>query len=370
MDYTHDFKNPDLCRPLLEKLIHLTQGKPLRFMEVCGTHTVSIFQSGLRSLLPENIVHLSGPGCPVCVTHDAEVEAFLQLAGREGVIVATFGDLLRVPGAQGTSLKHAQAAGARVEIVYSPLDAVALAQKNPHDTVVFLGVGFETTAPAIAGTMLMAQKQKVKNFCVFSCHKLVPPALRTLLDDANSEPDASASIDAFLLPGHVSTILGIAPYSFLADYKTPGIIAGFEPADILLALCMMTEARIKSDYSVQNAYKRAVDNAGNPKARAILEEVFVPCDALWRGIGKIANSGLAIGPAFAAMDAVEKLGIELSIHSPPPTPCRCGDVLKGKLQPPQCPLFAKACTPAKPVGPCMVSTEGSCAAYYKYRLDA
>ncbi len=362
MDYTREFKNPETCRPLLDKLTTILGDKELRFMEVCGTHTVAIFHSGLRDLLPSNIKHLSGPGCPVCVTHDAEVATFLDLAGRDGLIVATFGDLLRIPGPKGTSLKHAKAQGARVEVVYSPLDAITLAKNNPNDTVVFLGVGFETTAPTVAGTMLMAKQQGIKNLLIFSCHKLVPPALRVLLDDKE------CAVDAFLLPGHVSTILGLEPYKFLQDYKTPGIVAGFDAADILLALCMMAEQLQGGENKVQNAYIRAVDNDGNPRARAVLEQVFVPGTALWRGIGAIPDSGLAIGEDFSDMDAVARLGLTLpdvKIVSG----CRCGDVLKGKLAPPDCPLFAKACTPANPVGPCMVSTEGSCAAYFKYQIS-
>lgn len=363
--FTIAFRDPKLCRALLDRLQRTldADGRPLRFMEVCGTHTVAIFQSGLRTLLPDGVTHLSGPGCPVCVTHDAEVTAFLDLAERDDVRIATFGDLLRVPGPDGRSLKHAQAGGAKIDIVYSPLDALALAAGHPDETIVFLGVGFETTAPVVAGAMLMARRQKLKNFTVLAFHKLVPPALRALLHD----PDCG--IDAFLLPGHVSTVLGLSPYRFLADeYSTPGIVAGFDPADILLALCRMAEQRLEGRPAVENAYRRAVDDAGNPRARAVLDQVFVPGDALWRGLGAIPQSGLKIAPAFADMDATQRLGIVLR-DVPPLRGCRCGEVLKGKLPPNHCPLFGKACTPANPVGPCMVSTEGSCAAYYKYHLE-
>lgn len=370
MDYNGAFKEPRTCRLLLERLRNTLSedgDRPLRFMEVCGTHTVAIFQSGLRSLLPSEVEHISGPGCPVCVTHDAEVAAFLQLAGRDGVIVATFGDLMRVPGPDGRSLKHAQAQGARVEVVYSPLDALRLARTHPGDIVVFLGVGFETTAPTVAGTMLKARAQGIDNLAVLSFHKLVPPALRALLDDA---PRTEAhGIGAFLLPGHVSTVLGLAPYRFLEERRTPAVVAGFEPADILLALCIMAEQRRDGRFTVANAYRRAVDDEGNPRARQAIEQVFRPTDALWRGMGSIPDSGLAIRPEWAEMDAMARLGLSLPQVKPLPG-CRCGEVLKGRMAPPQCPLFAKACTPAKPVGPCMVSTEGSCAAYYKYRLEA
>lgn len=354
------FQDPQLCRALLQRLETALDGRRMRFMEVCGTHTVAIFQSGLRSLLPASVTHLSGPGCPVCVTHDAEVAAFLDLAGRDKVIVATFGDLLRVPGPDGRSLKHAQAQGARVEIVYSALDALTLAQNNPGHIVVFLGIGFETTAPTVAATLLTARQKKIENFCVLSLHKLVPPALRALLDDA------SCAVEAFLLPGHVSTVLGLAPYAFLADeYHLPGVVGGFEPADILLALCIMAEQLRDKAPAVINAYSRAVDDKGNPRARALMERFFRPSDALWRGLGRIPQSGLALRPEYADLDALARLDLRLPQTRPLPG-CRCGAVLKGQIRPPECPLFGKKCTPATPVGPCMVSTEGSCAAYFKY----
>lgn len=361
MNVADSFKDPALCKGLLERL-HSEMDQPLRFMEVCGTHTVAIFQSGLRPLLPEGITHLSGPGCPVCVTHESEVAAFLDLAGRDGVILATFGDLMRVPGPKGRNLKLAKAEGARIEIVYSPVDALQLAAKNPNDTVVFLGVGFETTAPTVAGTVLMAKQQALKNFKVLSFHKLVPPALKVLLDDPE------CAIDSFLLPGHVSTILGLEPYQFVAQtYKTPGVITGFDPVDILESLLIMVEQRKKQDYRIVNQYKRAVADSGNARAREVMFSVFRTADALWRGVGCIPESGLVFRDEFADFDALQAL--DVTVTEAPPTPgCKCGEVLKGKMQPADCPLFGKACTPAKPVGPCMVSTEGSCAAYYKYSV--
>lgn len=354
------FCDPTMCAPLLKHLKKALDGRQMRFMEVCGTHTVSIFQSGLRSILPEEVTHLSGPGCPVCVTHDTEVEAFIKLARHEHVILTTFGDLLRVPGPNGQSLKNAQAEGARIQIVYSPMDALSVAKKNPDDTVVFLGVGFETTAPTVAATILAARQQHIPNFCVLSFHKLVPPALRTLLNDSD------ANIDAFMLPGHVSTILGLEPYRFLAsEYNVPSVVSGFEPADILLALCIMAKQLNSGKAEVVNAYGRAVNNTGNPKARSILQEVFRETDALWRGLGKIPKSGLSIRREYSDMDAVERFSLTLTAV-PQPSGCKCGEILKGRLNPPQCPLFGKKCRPESPVGPCMVSTEGSCAAYFKY----
>ena len=226
--------------------------------------------------------------------------------------------------------------------------------------MVFLGIGFETTAPTVAATLLTARRRKIENFCVLSLHKLVPPALRALLDDA------SCAVEAFLLPGHVSTILGLQPYGFLAsEYHVPGVVGGFEPADILLALCLMAEQLRDKAPAVVNAYPRAVDDTGNPKARALLEQFFQPADALWRGLGRIPQSGLALRPEYADLDATARLDLRLPEVASLPG-CRCGDVLKGRIAPPACPLFGKKCTPATPVGPCMVSTEGSCAAYFKY----
>ena len=333
-------------------------------MEVCGTHTVAIFQSGLHSLLPEEIIHVSGPGCPVCVTHESEVAAFLQVASRSDVILATFGDLMRVPGPKGANLKSAKAEGARIEVVYSPFDALKLGATNPDAKVVFIGVGFETTAPTIAATIKMASQQGLSNFFVLSFHKLVPPALRVLLNDADTE------VDAFLLPGHVSTVIGLEPYRFLPDeYNTPAVVTGFEPLDILRALLEVTEQLRDGKPGLVNAYTRAVSDTGNAKAREIMYEVFQPADALWRGLGKIPGSGLVFTPQYAQFDALQALEISVPEASPLPG-CRCGEVLKGKMRPDQCPLFKKACTPASPVGPCMVSTEGSCAAYFKYHLEA
>jgi len=357
-------RDPRLCKDLLARIEEAMQGRSLRFMEVCGTHTVALFRSGVHSLLPASVVHLTGPGCPVCVTHESEVAAYLELAGRDGVILATFGDLMRVPGPGGASLKQAVASGARVEVVYSPFDALALARDNPGDKVVFLGIGFETTAPTVAATLRVAKAEGLSNFLVMPFHKLVPPALDALL------ADPEMAVEGFMLPGHVSAIIGVSPYAPLAErYGIPAVVAGFEPVDLLQAVLLMAEMKRQGKPRVVNNYKRVVAAEGNPTARAILDEVYRPCDALWRGIGVIPGSGLAMAEAYAAHDAFAVLGVELKESKPLPG-CRCGEVLKGKMPPNQCPLFAKACTPATPVGPCMVSTEGSCAAYYKYQLDA
>ena len=362
LEILDQFHDPALCKSVLARLCDTLDG-PLRFMEVCGTHTVAIFRSGLRSILPKEIVHLSGPGCPVCVTHESEVNAFLDLAGKPNVIIATFGDLMRVPGSHSRTLKAAQADGARVEVVYSPPDALKIARDNPGDTVVFLGEGFETTAPGVAASLKMAKAQGITNYRVLSFHKLVPPALEALLSDPTTD------IDAFIMPGHVSAIIGLAPYLPVASrYGKSAVIAGFEPLDILQALLFLAECKRDGRAEVVNLYRRVVRDEGNAKALAILAEVFTPADALWRGIGNIPGSGLEIAPAYAEFDAKRQFGITIT-ECPPLPGCKCGDVLKGKLTPNQCPLFGKACTPAKPVGPCMVSTEGSCAAYFKYQVD-
>ncbi len=363
LDILDQFHDPALCRSVLSRLQDALGGKPLRFMEVCGTHTVAIFRSGLRTILPGEIVHLSGPGCPVCVTHESEVNAFLDLAEKPGVIIATFGDLMRVPGSKSRTLKAAQADGARVSVVYSPPDALKIAAENPDSTVVFLGVGFETTAPGVAATLHMAKAQGLTNFRVLSFHKIVPPALDALLADPETD------IDAFIMPGHVSAIIGLTPYLPVATrYGKCAAIAGFEPLDILQALLFLAECKRDGRAEVANLYRRVVRDEGNPKARAMLAEVFKTSDALWRGIGNIPGSGLELADAYAAYDAKRQFGIEIT-ECPPLPGCKCGDVLKGKLSPNLCPLFGKACTPAKPVGPCMVSTEGSCAAYFKYQVD-
>lgn len=355
-------RDPDRCRAVLGLIEKSLEGRRLRFMEVCGTHTVALFRSGVHSLLPRSVVHLTGPGCPVCVTHDSEVAAFLEAARRRDVIVATFGDLMRVPGPDGSSLKDAQADGARIEVVYSPTDSLELARKNPGAKVVFPGVGFETTTPTVAATLRLAKREGLTNFFVMPFHKLVPPALEALVQDPNM------AIEAFMLPGHVSAIIGVEPYRFLVDkYRLPAVITGFEPLDLLQSVLLMAEMRRTDDPQVVNNYQRVVPSEGNPKARAIVDEVFAPCDALWRGIGLIPGSGLALRPEYKAFDAFEALGIELRETRPIPG-CRCGDVLKGLLPPNECPLFGRVCNPSKPVGPCMVSTEGGCAAYFKYKM--
>ena len=360
LKHSQDFHDPQIARHLADRITRACR-KPVRFMEVCGTHTVAIFRSGIRSLLPETISLLSGPGCPVCVTAQKEIDAFITLAREPETIVATFGDLIRVPGS-GSSLQREKADGADVRIVYSTFDAVTLARENPDKRVVFLGVGFETTAPTVAAAILAAHQQKLDNFYVMSAHKTVPPALEALAE-------GEINIDGFLLPGHVSVIIGMDAYRpFFDAHRVPCVVAGFEPADLLQSIAMLVDQVESGQPALENAYPRAVSPAGNPKAMAIMNEVFAGGDADWRGIGTIPASGLAIREKYAAYDAVRVFDIRLK-PVPEPKGCACGEILTGVKIPPQCPLYKRVCNPMAPVGPCMVSSEGTCAAYYRYHGD-
>lgn len=341
-------------------------GPPLTLMEVCGTHTMAIARSGIRSLLPPTIKLVSGPGCPVCVTDGADIDAIFDLlATRPDLTLATFGDMLRVPGSGRRTLERLRAGGADVRVVYSVTDALALAREEPDRAVAFLAVGFETTAPGTAAALIEAQVTHVDNFRVISLHKLVPPALRQLL----TAPDAA--IDGFLLPGHVSVITGTQPYEFLArDFGVGGVITGFEPADILSAIGMLVTQRRTGRPAIENQYRRLVAPAGNRLAQAALADVFMPTAANWRGLGVIPASGLTPRPEYAG----HVMALPRAAACPAPDSaavagqgCRCGDVLRGAIAPAECPLYGAACTPRDPVGPCMVSSEGSCAASYRYR---
>ncbi|WP_244147415.1 hydrogenase formation protein HypD [Desulfovermiculus halophilus] len=355
------YADPGLCRELADRIRAALTGR-LRFMEVCGTHTVSIYRSGLRSLLPPEVEHVSGPGCPVCVTHAREIAACIALARIPGVIVLTFGDMMRIPDSRGMSLQQAKARGADVRICYSPAEALQLARANPDQEVVFLGVGFETTAPAVAAVVKQAGQNGLDNLSLLSCHKRIPPALGHLL--AGRDLD----VDALLLPGHVSTVIGLGPYSFLGrEFGIPSAVSGFEPADILMGLYSLVRQQEKQKPEVINAYPRAVKDQGNRAAQAVLEEVFDSGPAQWRGLGRIEDSGLYLAPEYSGLDAWKRFGLE-DIEDREPPGCRCGEVLKGKLHPRQCPLFGAGCTPSRPAGPCMVSTEGSCAAVFKYGM--
>lgn len=359
MKYLDEFRDQALAGPLLEEL-HKAVSTPFRVMEVCGTHTMSIFRSGLRSMLPEGLELISGPGCPVCVTSASHIDAILTMAEMDNVRIALFGDLFRVPGSSGLSLAHASSEGAGVHIVYSPMDSLDLAVQYPDDLIVFLGVGFETTTPGIAATVMAAKNKKVDNFAVFSTHKVMPPPLLALLDDSDLQ------IDALLCPGHVSSIIGAGAYQPLVDkYGLACVVGGFEAADILQALIMLARQIEKGEASVENAYIRAVSWEGNSRAQQMVDEIFEPVDMEWRGLGIIPESGLAIRDTYGHYDAEKRLDVEL-IPAEEPKGCRCGEILKGKEIPSQCPLFGSRCTPGSPIGPCMVSSEGTCAAFYKY----
>jgi hydrogenase expression/formation protein HypD len=360
MKHVQEYRDPQLVAGLARELAAAVT-RPMRIMEVCGTHTMSIFRHGLRSLFPDHLELISGPGCPVCVTSAGHIDAFIDLAGRDGVIIATFGDLIRVPGSH-SSLDRARAAGGRVEVVYSPMDALVLAENNPEQTVIFLGVGFETTCPGIAATIAEAARRDLRNFCVFSAGKIMPPPLRALMQDPELK------IDGLLCPGHVSIITGTQSYRFLAEeFGLSCVVSGFEPADVLRALVMLARRIGQGRAEVENGYSRVVSEQGNPQARAMLERVFELVDTPWRGLGVIAGSGFAIREEFAQWDAERRFGITIEDIAEPPG-CRCGEILKGICLPPDCPVYGKRCTPLNPIGPCMVSSEGTCAAYYRYSV--
>ncbi len=333
--------------------------RPVRLMEVCGTHTVSIFKAGIRQLLPEQIELVSGPGCPVCVTPNEYLDTAIAYSRQSDVIITTFGDMLRVPGST-SSLMIEKARGADVRVVYSPLDSLAIAKDNPSKKVIFLAVGFETTAPTAAATVLAAEQKGLDNFFVLSAHKLVPPALRTLLEDKITK------VDGFLLPGHVSAIIGEEPYRFLIDeYKVPAVIGGFEPLDILQAVYHLVKQIHEGVPKLENDYRRIVKPRGNPSALAVLTKVYSEADATWRGIGVIPCSGLAVNNQYRRFDAKQQIPVTvepLTEHRG----CRCGEVLRGLIKPEACGLFGVVCKPEHPVGACMVSVEGTCAAWYKY----
>lgn len=346
-------------RRILERIAEIDITADL--MEVCGTHTMAIAKSGLKSVLPSGIRLLSGPGCPVCVTPDGVIDAVLELSGEKNVIIATYGDMIRVPGSRrGDNLAARRAAGARSEVVYSPMDAISLAQKEPDSQVVFLGAGFETTAPGTAIAIKAASEMGLKNFTVLSMLKQVEPALRALM----ASPDFSVS--GFLCPGHVATIIGEKGFAFLAEeYNMPAVISGFEAEDILISVYKLTKQISEGRARLENEYTRAVRPEGNRSAINIMKEVLETRDDEWRGLGLIPASGLKLKEEYAAFDAEVRFSLNTK-SAPPANGCRCGDVLRGRIGPDECPLFGKVCTPEDPVGPCMFSSEGACAAQYKY----
>lgn len=352
------FKDPKLARGLIET-IHRLAPEHATLMEVCGTHTVAIARNGIRDLMPEGLRLASGPGCPVCVTCNRDIDTVIALARIPNVTITTFGDMTRVPGST-SSLLAEQAAGRSVEIVYSPLDALAFAKAHPEREVVFVGVGFETTTPLVAMAIKRAKAMGLSNFTVFAAHKNMPGALELLVGDPTLE------LDSLILPGHVSTIIGAEPYRFLAEkYGIPGVITGFEPVDVLQGIAMLVRQLHEGRAEIEIAYARGVMPEGNPVALAAIDEVFETCTATWRGLGDIPGSGYRIRDEFADFDAVRRFEPDVE-PTRDPKGCRCGDVLRARIAPNECPLFRTVCTPENPVGPCMVSSEGSCAAYYRY----
>ncbi len=352
-----DLKDRDLLRGLAERLRNM-DAPPATLMEVCGTHTVAIARHGLRQALPEGVRLISGPGCPVCVTPQEQIDLFIALGQVEGVTLATFGDMVRVPGTL-KSLEEARAEGADMLVVYSPMDAVEMAARHPEKQVVFFGIGFETTAPAVALVILDAQRRALANFSVLCAHKLIPPAMMALLD-------SEVRVDGFICPGHVSVVIGSDAYLPVAARGKPCVVTGFEPVDVLAACQMLLRQLAQGRSEVEVEYRRAVRAEGNPKAQELLAMVFRVADARWRGLGMIPGSGYELADEFAGFDAEKRFEIERP-ESVEPTGCRCGDVLRGAIDPPECPLFGDTCTPRRPVGSCMVSTEGACQAWYRYR---
>ena len=352
------FRDPELARGLIHS-IEKWAPEQATLMEVCGTHTVAIARNGLRTMMPEGIRLASGPGCPVCVTSNKDIDTVIALSRVPGVTIATFGDMTRVPGSTSSLLKE-QAQGRSINIVYSPLDALTLAKENPDEQIVFVGVGFETTTPLVAMAIKRAKAMGLKNFSVFVAHKNMPGALETIV------ADPALKIDALILPGHVSTIIGVKPYEFLAQkYGIPGVITGFEPVDVLQGIAMIMRQLHEGRAEIEIAYSRGVLKEGNPVALAAIEEVFETVDATWRGLGVIPGSGYAIRDEYKEFDAFARFSPEVE-PTQEPKGCRCGDVLRGIMAPNECPLFRKVCTPENPIGPCMVSSEGSCAAYFRY----
>jgi hydrogenase expression/formation protein HypD len=361
MKYLEEYRDPVLAGRLLDRVAIVAGrvGRPVTIMEVCGSHTQAIGRYGIRRLMPPGIRLISGPGCPVCVTSACDVDRALWLAGREGVLFATFGDMMRVPGTGGASLQRLRGAGADVRVVSSAMDCIVLAQGEPRREVVFMGIGFETTAPTIASMVRSARRCGIPNLSVFSAHKIVPPALRLLVADPR------INLDGFLCPGHVSIMLGSAAYGFIAEAGKAAVITGFEPVDVIEGILMLLEQLASRRPAVAIQYRRVVRPEGNPRAMAVMAEVFEIRDAEWRGLGLIPKSGLFFCREYETFDAERRFAIP-EFHSQDNPGCSCGTVLRGLMDPEACPLFRQLCTPTNPVGPCMVSSEGTCSARYRY----
>ena len=373
MKYVDEFRNPEKAQGLQKEIAQLSlqisrnshKNKHLKIMEVCGGHTHAIFKYGIEEILPDNIELIHGPGCPVCVMPKGRIDDAIALCQAPNIIFTTFGDAMRVPGSK-TSLLQAKAEGADIRMVYSPLDSLKIAKENPTKEIVFFGLGFETTAPSTAFTILQAAAENIRNFSLFSNHVLVIPALEALL----ANPDLQ--LDGFVGPGHVSMVIGTDPYEFIPErYHKPIVISGFEPLDIFQSIWMLLKQIEENRCEVENQYNRLVEKGGNQNAIQAMNQVFTVREKFeWRGLGEIPNSGLKIRPEYAQFDAEAKFTIP-NLKVPDHKACQCGEILKGVLKPWECKVFGTACTPETPIGTCMVSSEGACAAYYKYgRLSA
>ncbi|MEN6479850.1 MAG: hydrogenase formation protein HypD [Anaerolineales bacterium] len=360
MKYIDEYRDPTKAQQLVAQIKCLAHGRRVRLMEFCGGHTHAIGRYGLGRLLAPEVELLSGPGCPVCVTSASDLDYAIALAGLPDVLLATFGDMLRVPGSRGRTLQHARGEGADVRLIYSPLDALALAEAHPERRVVLLGVGFETTAPGMAATLLQAEAQGVPNLALLSLHKLTPPAMRAILGSGEIQ------LDGVIGPGHVSTVTGSEAWRFVPDEFGVGVaVSGFEPLDMLQAIYALVQMAVSGEPRVENSYARGVQPEGNRAAQALLARCFVVDEGEWRGLGRLPASGLRLAEALRQRDARALYDLAVA-PAAEPAGCRCGDVLRGALRPEACPLFGTACTPRNPVGPCMVSAEGSCAAHYRY----
>lgn len=352
------FRNSELAKKMLGK-INNEVGEDITIMEVCGTHTMSIFKNGIRGLIPENINLISGPGCPVCVTPQGYIDDVIELCRRDNVTITTFGDMMKVRGTYG-SLKIHKALGRDIRIVASPLDALLIASKNPKREIVFLGIGFETTAPLIALSIYTAKKNSINNFSVLQSIKTMPNAIKNIV------LDKQVKIDGFLCPGHVASIIGVKPFEFLSkEFNLPAVIAGFEYCDIIAAIYFLVKMIRKNEHEVKNLYSRIVKYEGNTKALSIMYEVFTLSDSIWRGLGKIGNTGLILKEQYKNYDAESKFNInikQVNVNKD----CLCGEILKGVKKPTQCKLFSHVCNLTNPIGPCMITEEGTCGAYYKY----
>ena len=362
MRFVDEYRSPEGVARLSAEIVRLADGRRVKLMEVCGGHTHAIYKHGLQDLLPEHVELVHGPGCPVCVIPMGRIDDAIAIARTPGVIFATYGDMMRVPSSTG-SLIDAKADGADVRFIYSPLDALTLARKNPDREVVFFAVGFETTAPSTAATLLRAREEGLRNFSVFCNHVTIIPAIKAILDSPGM------NLNGFIGPGHVSTIIGISPFEFVPrDYGLPMVVSGFEPSDILQSVVMILRQLVAGPAAVrvENQYARVVRDGGNRRAMEMLGETMMLRPFFeWRGLGFISQSALALRPEFAAFDAEVKFTVP-NVRVTDPKACQCGEVLKGAIKPWQCKVFGAACTPETPIGSCMVSPEGACAAYYNY----